>query len=183
MSTLSTEAAALPPTIVRGSTTRISDFKEMYQEGLIRAIAAASGVVVSRPEIDEGIDLLLTHRSHVHTTVDKARLEVQLKATETPPTGKGFSVQIAEDRYDYLRAADPAIPKILIVMSVPPSQDDWVHLTDKRARVRHSAYWVNLDGAPATTAKEPTVTAPLTQRFDDRALCEMMVRIGAGGKP
>lgn len=183
MATLSTAAALPPPPIVRGSITRVSDFKEMYQEGLVRAIAAASGVVVAKPDVDEGIDLILTHRSDVHTALDKARLEVQLKATATAPSGTGFNVQIAQDRYDMLRTANPAVPKILIVMSVPPSQDDWIHLTDKRARVRHSAYWVNLDGAPATTAKKPTVTAPLLQRFDDRALCEMMVRIGGGGKP
>jgi hypothetical protein len=183
MSTLRPAAAPPPPPIVRGSTKRLQNFKEMYQEGLIRAIAAASGVVIATPGIDEGIDLILTHRSNVHTHVDVARLEVQLKATETPPNSNGFSVQLAQDRYNMLRSENPAVSKILIVMSVPRSQDDWIHLTDKRARVRHSAYWVNLDGAPATTAKEPTVTAPLTQRFDDRALCDMMVRIGGGGKP
>ncbi|WP_426171643.1 DUF4365 domain-containing protein [Microbacterium sp. DWRC1-3] len=183
MSTLSPEAAPPPPPIVRGSPKRLSNLKEAYQEGLVRAIAAASGVVVAKPDIDEGIDLILTHRSNVHTVDEVARLEVQLKATITAPGSKGLSVQIAQERYDMLRSANPAVSKILIVMSVPQSQDDWIHLTDKRARVRHSAYWVNLDGAPSSTAKEPTVTAPLTQRFDDRALCDMMVRIGNGGKP
>ena len=179
---MSTVGAPLPA-IVRGSPKRISDLKEAYEEGWVRAVAAASGVVVARPDIDEGIDLYLTHRSQLHVGGEPARLEVQLKATETSANNTGFSVQIERDRYDYLRLPNPAIKKILIVMSVPRSQDDWVHATDRRSRIRHSAYWVNLDGAPATTAAKPSVTAPRSQRFDDRALCEMMVRIGQGGKP
>lgn len=181
---MSTVGAPAPlPAIIRGSPKRISDLKEAYQEGWVRAVAAASGVVVAKPEIDEGVDLLLTHRSTVHLNGEPARLEVQLKATETAANGTGFSVQIERDRYDYLRLPDPAVRKILIVMSVPPSQDDWVHASDKRARMRRSAYWVNLDGEPEKAAAMPSVTAPLTQRFDDRALCDMMVRIGQGGKP
>ncbi|MEV5069016.1 DUF4365 domain-containing protein [Microbacterium sp. LMI12-1-1.1] len=183
MSTVGTPAPLPLPPIVRGSPKRFTDLMEAYQEGLVRAIAAASGVVVSRPEIDEGIDLTLTHRSDVHTHVESARLEVQLKSTYTASTTTGFSVQISRDRYDYLRTPNPSIAKILIVMSVPPSQDDWIHATDKRARVHNAAYWVNLEGMPSSAAAEPTVTAPFTQRFDDRALCDMMVRIGKGGAP
>lgn len=184
-------AATLPPPpplppILRGSPQRISDLKEAYQEGLIRSIAAASGIVVARPEIDEGIDLILTHRlPGTHTIDDVARMEVQLKATAAANsrTQTGLVVKLKRDRYDLLRKVDPSVPRILIAMSVPPSQDDWVHASDKRARVRHAAYWVNLEGAPTSSAAKVSVTAPFTQRLDDRALCDIMIRIGRGGKP
>lgn len=156
---------------------------EAFQRGYVRAIAAASGAVVSgEPEVDEGVDIELTHRSTSHL-IEAARVEVQLKSTHREPTEAGLSVQLRRKRYDYLRTADPTTHKILVVMSVPRVQDRWVHATSRRLKIRHASYWVNLAGLPATAAAQPTVVAPLTQVFDDAALCMIMERIGQGGAP
>lgn len=180
---MTVDAAEVPPSVLRGSPSRISNFKEAFQIGLMRSIAAASGAVISgNPEIDEGVDLNLTHRSAEHI-IDAARLEVQLKATHRLPSKTGLSVALTADRYEYLRAPSVAVGKILVVMSVPSEQDRWVHVTAKRLKVRHAAYWVNLEGGPAATGSTKTVTAPVTQIFDDIALCAIMARIGQGGRP
>jgi hypothetical protein len=171
--------------ILRGSPERLSNFAEAFQIGYVRSVAAAAGcVVIPAPEIDVGIDLILSHRADSHL-LDKARLEIQLKTTNklVTPTTTQLSIQMRKKRYDQLRIVDPSIPKILVVMSVPKSQDDWVHASHDRLKVHHAAYWVCLDGAPATKAANPSASAPVSQVFDDVALCAIMTRIGQGGKP
>lgn len=174
-----------PRTMLRGSPKRITDFQEAFQESYLRAIAAAAGCVIAgKPEIDEGIDVLLSHTSSAHS-IEKVLLEVQLKATSTFVGSDidHLSVDVRRDRYDYYRTANPSVHKIIVIMSLPASQDDWVSFKHKRLALRHAAYWVNLAGAPANSAARPSVSAPKLNRFDDEALCGIMERIGQGSAP
>lgn len=174
------------PPVLRGSPHRHYDLAEAFQIGYVRSIAAAAGcVIMGVPEVDEGIDLILSHTSTAHTAVDRARLEIQLKTTNSPITPRmtHISAPMRRDRFVEMSEVDPIVSKIVILMSVPPSQNDWVHATPDRLKLHHAAYWVNLDGAPAPTSARPSARAPLTQLFDDVALCAMMARIGRGGKP
>ncbi|PZF09194.1 DUF4365 domain-containing protein [Curtobacterium sp. MCPF17_011] len=157
---------------------------EALQGAYVRSVAAASGAGISVPEIDEGIDYVLTHRADSHL-FDTARLEMQLKSTtrESNANSNTISVQLTKKRYDYLRTPDPTVPKILVMMTVPAKQADWIHADHDRLHVRHASFWLNLEGFPASTAKNPTVSVPIHQIFDDIALCAMMSRIGQGGKP
>jgi hypothetical protein len=68
-------------------------------------------------------------------------------------------------------------------MHLPEEQDSWLKLSDDSLHVHHGAYWVNLDGAPEKDQKYITVSAPTTNKFTDIELCNMMERIGQGGKP
>lgn len=173
------EPIAVEP--LRGSPERITNHMETFQMGLVRTLVAASGSVAAVPEIDEGVDLVVSHRSVKH--VVEARLEVQLKSTRRTPGKQGLRFKLERERYDYFRTADPTVSKIVVVMSVPASQNDWVHATATRLKVRNAAYWVNLDGAPETDAASITLYAPSSQIFDDVALCGIMERIGRGDKP
>ncbi|CAM5231811.1 hypothetical protein SVIOM74S_05271 [Streptomyces violarus] len=73
--------------------------------------------------------------------------------------------------------------KILVVMIVPRSQDQWLRAGHDRLDLRHCCYWVNLAGHPITGRTRTTVRIPTTRIFDDRALCEIMTRVGTGGRP
>jgi hypothetical protein len=157
---------------------------EAYQAGYLRAIAAAAGCIISRPEIDEGVDIGLTHRSSEHTVGDQvARLEVQMKSTSTgvfPPTSH-VSARMTRKRHDELSVPNPTINKIVVILCMPADPKDWVLSEPEFLRMHHCAYWVNLAGSPAATAANPTVRAPISQVFDDVSLCEIMERIGKGG--
>ncbi len=73
--------------------------------------------------------------------------------------------------------------KILVVMILPRSQDDWLRAHHDRLDLRHCCYWTNLAGHPVTGRRRTTVRIPTSRVFDDRALCEIMTRVGTGGKP
>ena len=76
-----------------------------------------------------------------------------------------------------------SVHKILVVMLVPRAQDDWLRASHDRLDLRHCCYWVNLAGHPITGRHRTTVRVPTSRIFDDRALCEIMTRVGTGGRP
>jgi hypothetical protein len=173
------------PTCLRGTQHRLTDLMEALQDSYVRGVAAAAGCIVARPEIDEGVDLLLRHTHEQHNGDQVARLEVQMKATATrvAPDGKSVSARVSKDRYDYFRSANPSFGKILVIMHLPESPGDWCESTPDALLIRHRAYWINLEGAQARSTDTVTVTASTENIFDDIALCSIMERIGRGEKP
>ncbi len=75
------------------------------------------------------------------------------------------------------------MPKILVVMLLPRQVDRWLEARPDALEVRHCCYWLNLAGHPVTGRRRTNVRVPVAKVFDDRALCEIMARVGAGGSP
>ncbi|SBS78262.1 conserved hypothetical protein [uncultured Mycobacterium sp.] len=175
-----------PPPALRGSEKRITDLMEAFQESYIRGVAAAAGcVIVGKPEIDEGIDVMLSHRADIHLKDKFAFLQIQMKATTEGlvEDGKFIRTQLRQDRYDLFRNDDPSIHRIVVVLHIPENQEDWLRVGDSALLLHHHAYWVSIEGKPASAAEKVTVKAPTDQLFDDLALCGIMARIGQGGAP
>ena len=63
-----------------------------------------------------------------------------------------------------------SVHKILVVMIVPRSQDDWLRAGPGGLDLRHCCYWTNLAGHAVTGPNRTTVRIPTTRIFDDRAL-------------
>ncbi|WP_454561007.1 DUF4365 domain-containing protein [Mycobacterium haemophilum] len=174
------------PSVLRGSEKRITDLMEAFQESYVRGVAAASGcVIVGKPEIDEGIDLVLSHRHDNHQKDKFAYLQIQMKATADGlvENGKFIKTSLRNDRYELFRNDDPSIHRIVVILHVPESQADWLRVGEKALLLHHHAYWVSIEGQAASSAERVTVKAPTTQVFDDVALCRIMARIGQGGAP
>jgi Domain of unknown function (DUF4365) len=183
----SAASAASPEVVLRGSPQRKTDFMEQLQVGFLRAVAASAGCVPSEPVIDEGIDVILSHKSISHTYPGDncARLEVQLKATAefVDSDGDHVSVPLQRDRWDYYRADCNTLSKIVVILSMPSDQADWTLADHDVFSIYHCAYWVNLATEPQSTLVKPLAVAPRSQIFDDIALCKIMARIGKGGRP
>lgn len=169
---------------LRGSPERLSDFKESYQKGLVRAIAAASGASLGTPDPDPGIDFELTHYSDAHL-LEVAALQIQCKATKRQPgqNASTLSVGMKRKRFEYLATANPSIHKILVLTSLPPDWNNWIGRTPNLTELRGTTYWVNLANAKASGISQTSVPVPLNQPFDDIVLCDLLARIGQGGAP
>jgi Domain of unknown function (DUF4365) len=180
------EDTEVPPPVVRGSPKRITDLMEAFQESYIRGVAAAAGcVIVGKPDIDEGVDVMLSHRSDIHANDEFAFLQVQMKATTLGlvEDDKYIKTALRNDRYETFRNDNPSIHRIVVILHLPESQEDWLRVGDGALQLHYHAYWVSLEGKPASTAEDVTVKAPTTQIFDDIALCRIMARIGQGDGP
>lgn len=175
------------PTVLRGSPQRGFNMMEQFQIGYISAIAAAAGCnIVGTPVIDEGIDFVLSHRSDQHQQTGAVYLELQLKSTSQfagTTTRPAISSNMRADRYKEFTSTNPSVNRIVVVMSLPSDQNLWLTASHQQLSLKHCCYWVNLRGAPASTAARPTVSAPTANIFDDVALCGIMQRIGQGGQP
>ncbi|MGW6795793.1 DUF4365 domain-containing protein [Streptomyces chartreusis] len=178
---------------------------ETLQVGYLHAVAAASGCSLSQPFPDNGIDWHVSHSAPGHTVDDEVTIKVQLKATyqlapnpparlPPPPSTEGaappplqmrrfFSFTLDNDHLAKLARTPVSVHKILVVMIVPRSQEQWLRAGHDRLDLRHCCYWVNLAGHPITGRRRTTVRIPTSRIFDDRALCEIMTRVGTGGRP
>ncbi|WP_194521935.1 DUF4365 domain-containing protein [Cellulosimicrobium sp. JZ28] len=172
------------PAVLRGSPERLTNHMEQLQNGYVQAIAAAAGCGLLTHSFDSGVDFTVTHRADTHHG-HVASLELQLKATSqfAGVNSEHVEVRLSRARYDYYRSTDVTIPRIVVAMSQPREQDDWVDVSHDALTVRHAAYWVSLRGAEARETEYVNVRVPRSQIFDDKSLCDMMCRIGQGGHP
>ncbi|WP_129787227.1 DUF4365 domain-containing protein [Promicromonospora panici] len=170
--------------VVRGSASRATDFMEQFQIANVQAVAAAAGCTWSVPSIDEGIDMMLTHRSSSHQ-YGEARLELQLKATHQLANlhDDHVTVRMSRDRYDLFRSADVTIHRIVVAQWQPENPADWLQARPAGNLLRGPLHWVSLAGRPASDSEQVTISVPRANVFDDLALCEIMERIGQGGAP
>ncbi len=159
---------------------------ETLQVGYLHAVAAAAGCSLAQPYPDYGIDWHLSHSAPGHLVDDEVTIKVQLKSTyqvAPRPTGPYFSFTLDNDHLVKLARSPVSVHKILVVMVVPRGRDQWLRAGHDRMELRHCCYWINLAGHPVTGRRRTTVRIPTCRIFDDRALCEIMTRVGAGGKP
>ncbi|MBY8884319.1 DUF4365 domain-containing protein [Streptomyces sp. PTM05] len=173
------------PVPLRGSIATTSCM-ETLQVGYLHAVAAASGCSLAQPFPDNGIDWHVSHSSRGHEVDDEVTIKVQLKCTyqvAPNPPGPFFSFTLDNDHLVKLARTPVSVHKILVVMLVPRRQDHWLRVGHDRMELRHCCYWTNLAGHPVTGRHKTTVRIPTARVFDDRALCEIMTRVGAGGRP
>lgn len=162
---------------------------ETLQVGYLHAVAAAAGCSLSQPFPDNGIDWHVSHGAPGHTVDDEVTIKVQLKCTyQLPPRTAGdassaFSFTLDNEHLVKLARTPVAVHKILVVMLVPRDREDWLRADHDRLDLRHCCYWINLAGHPVTGRRRTTVRIPTARIFDDRALCEIMARVGVGGRP
>ena len=155
--------------------------KQQLSVAYVHAIAARAGYAcqVKVPD-EESVDVMISASGWVHETsvVGSPRLEVQLKASSSlrlRPDHVAFP--LPRKNYEDLRA-DALVPKLLVVLMLPPDPDVWLHVDEERMIARRSAYWASLAGKPATSnTTRVSVRVPRTQRFDVAQLQQLMKRV------
>src|SRR5262249_27562715 len=145
--------------------------KEQFSRAYVRAVAAAAGVNIYVPEVDDdSVDIGFSARV-VQDQVLRPRIEAQLKCSaEVKEDTAFFRFLLKVKNYNDLRG-DEVIPRILILMTVPVQIGDWLHQTAEQMLLRKCAHWVNLQGLPETAnTATVTVSVPRAQIFNVAAL-------------
>lgn len=179
---------ARPLLAARGIAQRILNGMDLSQQkqqlsfAYARAVAAAAGYAVSEPSVDDdSVDMTFLAGSGFQK---RPRVEAQLKCSSDDTLGtESFAFPLSMKNYDDLRA-DTQVPRILVVLRVPPDPAAWLNLNEERLLMRHCGYWHSLAGAPESeNTTSVSVTISRGDLFDADGLTAMMSLIQAGGRP
>jgi len=109
--------------------------KQQFSIAYVRAVAAVAGYNVYKQEVDdESVDLGIA-ATGVNGTTRNPRLELQLKCSERIALeDQDFGFWLKLKNYDDLRDSDLHVPKLLLVVHVPVTLDDWIAQDEKFAR-------------------------------------------------
>jgi hypothetical protein len=162
----------------------LSQRKEQFCYAFVQAVAAVAGFAHYLMSVDDdSVDIGFARRGARGTT-RAPRVEAQLKCWGQGALTRDVGFPLKRKNYDDLRAADLAVPRILIVLSVPENLAEWLHQDHDQMLVRHCARWASLRGMPPTdNQKSVTVTLLAKQLFTPDALVTLMDRIEQGGDP
>ena len=112
--------------------------KDHFSRAIVRAIAATAGVKATVPEHDEDSQDM-TFAAADSDTAPGVRLDAQLKCSQNINPSASRSVSLPVKNYNDLRWPVLYVPRILIVVHVPPDPAEWLvtepeQTTLKRAR-------------------------------------------------
>jgi uncharacterized protein DUF4365 len=164
----------------------VSQRKEQFSRGWLRAVAAVSGYEVAEgPRVDDdSIDCTIIVRGQFGA-YRSPRLDVQLKCTSAERDGDPIRFRLSRKNYEDLRGEDVATPRVLIVLFVPIELAAWSAPSDDELRLRHCAYWKSLRfNLPLPDGQQSkTVDLNREQRVTPEALENIMALIGNGTPP
>jgi hypothetical protein len=160
--------------------------KEQFSIAYLRAVVAAAGYNVYRPDVDDdSVDCGIAAGGTAYLP-RKPRVELQLKCSARARlvTEEEIRFPLEIKNYEDLRGDDLIVPRILVVVLVPDSVTEWLRQSEEELALRHCGYWTSLRGLPPTQNRETvTVRLPRVQQFTPKALQEMMGRINDGDMP
>jgi hypothetical protein len=162
----------------------INQRKEQFSYAYLYAIASAAGYsfqIATRPMDFDGIDVILAGGSG-QGIIRYPRLEIQVKCTSLDLMSEDvIRYPLAIKSYDDLRVENIQTPRILVIVVVPDTLDQWLTHSQQELCLRHCGYWLSLRGQPSTP-NQATITVPIPRQniFDVNGLSTLMQRIEAG---
>ena len=137
--------------------------KSRFSLSYIEAVASHAGFQVEEVKVD---------RDSVDGTLKadfgkRPRIEFQAKATARDVVRERYlHFPLPVKNYDDLRL-EAINPRILIVLVMPDSIDEWINQSDQELCLRHCSYWMSLRGEPPTSNQNTiTVHLPLGNVFN-----------------
>jgi hypothetical protein len=155
--------------------------QEEFGDAYLLAVAGVAGCATSlrRPD-DDSIDWTLSCRLPL-----RPKLDIQMKTITTiAEDADTIQYPLKVKNYNDLIITNILVPRILILVLLPPQIEEWLALSPTALILRRCSYWTSLRGRP-TSDNEHTVTVPIPRAnmFTVEALCGMMAQINEGGAP
>ena len=155
---------------------------EQLSSAYLRAVVAAAGFGVDKPEID---DKSIDYRIDGYLEPDfkfEPKLELQLKCTASDYYRKQAAIPFDLRRKNYNDLCRPAlIPRILVVVVIPENPDLWLEQTEEHLLLRYCGYWLSLAGQLPISSTKKRIYLKRSNIFNVVNLRIMMETIGKSG--
>ncbi len=157
----------------------------LFGESFVRVLASAAGLIVSRPDLDvDGCDFTIS-RKGVFGVTRHPKIDVQVKSWSRRRADRRdgyWKYRMQSKHFNELAGTDFALPRFLVLVSVPDDCADYATSHHDVVELKHAAYWLSLqdrkpvDGAPE--AKIP-VDVPVDNLLTVDALHTLMRPTGS----
>jgi hypothetical protein len=158
--------------------------QEALSRAYVHAIAARCGLVCSATrEYDYGIDLTLHQiaRHGRHYWDEGFRLDLQLKSTierKVVRSQDAVAYDLEAKAYAGLRDPSAGDYRILVLVVFPTNESLWTSQAEEHLLIRGSAYWLWLQGQPASTnIRTVRLSIPRTNVFSVEGVKALMDRV------
>lgn len=158
--------------------------KEQFSYAHVYAIATAAGYsfqLAPRPLDYDGIDAIIAGRDEANS-IRYPRLELQVKSTSAEIISlESIRYPLAIKNYDDLRVEHLQTPRILVLVLLPATLQDWTRQSEQELCLRQAAYWISLQGQPPSQNQTTvTLSIPRQNILNVDALQGIMRRVAAG---
>ena len=164
----------------------INQQKEQFSNIYLQAVTTVAGYSVYKPSVDDdSVDWGVCAKGGTGA-IRAPHLGLQLKCTSKRNIQDDNSIRypLKLKNYDDLRMDNFAIPRILVVVLIPKTPEDWLTQSETKLCIRGCGYWISLRGMPETpNTNSVNVTIPKTNQFTVAALQSIMERISQGVQP
>lgn len=155
-----------------------TDREEALSRAYVAAVAAGAGYVTAEQNFDrDGVDVQIRAGGSMRPSLD-----MQLKATINlgVATLGEYRYALKRRNYDLLRE-QTMVPRILVVLSLPATEADWLNVAPEELILRRCAFWVSLLGFPETQNSESvTISIKEDNRLDIDSLKALMKKARGG---
>ena len=158
---------------------------ESFSLAYIHAIAAVAAFGTARLDPDDdSIDLTIAQTGG-QGLIRSPRLELQAKSTyQQVVRDDAIHYSLKIKNYNDLRTDNVLVPRILVVVLVPSSVQEWLTQSQEQLVLRRCGYWKSLRDEPQVDNETSvTVNISCSNVFSVEALREIMPRIANGGLP
>ena len=156
----------------------VNDIKEQLSYAYIHAVASRAGFAYEKTTIDrDSIDTSIKAKGMLcpESVFTSPSIDVQAKATtRLTSNGDTFRFELPIKNYRELRGERQS-PAILVVLSLPSNEEEWLAHTEDSLIAKRCAYWVSLKDSPDSDNTETiTIDIPKSNVFSPNTLKLMM---------
>jgi hypothetical protein len=148
------------------------DVESALSKAYVQAIAGHAGYVCGTPpEPDrDSVDIQISAGGPM-----RPKLDVQLKSTmNLRGNAEAFSYALKLKNYEDLRI-ETQTPRILVILDLPDDRSVWLTTHVDQLVIRRCAYWLSLQGMPASSnTSSVTLNVPRSNVFDVASIVRLM---------
>ncbi len=143
-------------------------------------------IVYRAPDVDDDSIDWSIHKRGGNGTIRSPRIDLQLKCflRDNPINSEGIKYDLKVKNYNELIPDNVLVPRILVVVVVPPLPESWLTQSDEETILKYCAYWISLRGRPPTDNKTKVrVDIPQENRLTVNNLSQLMGIVASGDAP